>query len=193
MAPYGEIIADISRLREFIESLSELYQRTLSLIDTEHQSIQSSDLKAIGETVKAKQSLAEELKTVTDRIGDGFAKVKGYPCLASILEHRGYSHAIDLGLFLSLLADHTFGDSIEERVLRHECVKTLKVYEKYQDLQKRFQPKIEMNRYLIQKLLYHHQETFRFWQSIAAESEATYGSKGVAKPGPAQATLRVRT
>ncbi len=58
---------------------------------------------------------------------------------------------------------------------------------------KRIFPQVESNTYLIKKLLHYHRETYAFWQSVAGDSESTYGQTGKSKLLPQRSILSVRT
>ena len=100
---------------------------------------------------------------------------------------------VTLTELLDLLPMNIPSEELEKTIYQNECGKIKKSFEDYKNIRRKFQPLIEKNRYLVQRFSENHQETFRFWQSIAAESEATYSEGGEARIQATKPTLRVRT
>ena len=185
------LIPEIVKFRELIESLSKLYSEIIALVDLEHQAIRTSELDEIEVLVRNKQELGDRVIVVAEEISGSFERVKSSVCSIS---SESVNEAVDLlGLVELLERVRLAEEGMEYRVFDHERSKLRKVFDEFKTLNEKYQPKIEMNRYLIRKLLHNHQETFRFWQSIAAESESTYGSTGATKQQVSQPTLKVRT
>lgn len=181
-------VADLSRC---LENLSALYLSVINIIDKEHEQIRLSNLDEIEKLTAEKNELGSSVSEACDTLFKHFELV------------RDLSRS-SLGLSSEVENIHSLTeslDSIDEKefevydfkVLTHEVKKLKEAYQSFSKRKSEYQPKIEMNRYLIGRLLNHHQETFRFWQGIAAEAEATYGSKGVTRNQVNKSTLRVRT
>ena len=49
------------------------------------------------------------------------------------------------------------------------------------DLYRDIKPKIEKNRFIIARLLHHHQESYRFWSELKKENSSNYNSRGTRK------------
>ena len=57
-------------------------------------------------------------------------------------------------------------------------IKSLALFEKVIESFKDIKPKIEKNRYLIETLLRHHQQSYQFWNDVLKERNSQYNSQG---------------
>ena len=188
--------SDVIAIQDICGSLtriSECYGQLLELIDSEHQAISKSYLKEIESLVAEKVSIGDRIMTLGDEL------IKNYESLVSKMRTREIIPNTKLSIkdFLKFLLNKQKSLFNQKdmicSVLLHELKKLDAIYSKLEELKNVCNPKIEMNQYLVRRLLYHHQETFRFWQNIAIESAATYGSRGIANKQDSNATLVIRT
>ncbi len=188
--------ADVLAIQDLIQDLSQLcecYEQLHSLMEHEHKAIANSSLVTIEKLIDEKISLGNAIVTW----GDSFAKV--YESLLTSLRQR---HIISNSkISIKDFAEFIYNDptimnakkDLLAGVMVHEWEKLAYTYRRLETLRQTCNPKIEMNQYLIRKLLHHHRETFRFWQTIAIESASTYGAQGTAKNQPSNATIVIRT
>ena len=191
MNAIGVIIAYAVKLTETLEGICQLFDEVTDLITAEHDLIKVSDLNGIEKITREKVDLGAKVEASCNDLANVFDNLK-----ESLVDHGLLSsgETIDLGSLVNALdlveADQ---DSTEGKLLHHSKAKLVKYFGEFKEKRASYQPLIEMNQYLIKKLLEHHRETYRFWQSIATESEATYGDKGQSKGGKPQPVIQVKT
>lgn len=190
---YESDVLAVQYFNEVFLKLFRCYKKIHHLIELEHDAISRSCLASIEKITSEKLEIE---KTVTS-LGASFTNQ--FENLLRSLRQRKLVSELEISLdaltrqFLSDKAHEDKKDDFIFEVLRHEFKKLNHTYGQLKDLKKSSQTMLEMNQYLLAKLLHHHRETYRFWQNIAMESEATYGAQGTAKKQSQSASIIIRT
>ena len=92
---------------------------------------------------------------------------------------------------LDELCDELRRDGFGNEVLRHVGQGLKAKFSEFSELKEKVQPLMEMNQYLLQRMMVNHHETFRFWQELAAEAMASYTPDGVQKNDPNASIISV--
>ena len=182
-------ILNPTELQDHLSKLQLLFSELTQLVADEHQAIGESHLPKIEAITSKKIELSENIQKLSNQFAidfDGLLTSIRSQCAISEEERMS---VVDLAEY----CEGHLGDSYEDKLLKHEMKKVSDLFQELRDLKKKSNPLIEMNQYLVKKLLRHHQETFRFWQGVAAESASIYGEKGTAKQTGSHATIIVRT
>lgn len=182
------LVSDISLLKENLDDLTQLYIEVVGVLNHEHDLIKARDLEKIEILTKEKVELGQRVESACEILARSFERMK----MSAEAAFEWNVELVDISSLLERLRS-SCTDSYEDKIIEHELNKLENSYQEFKATKESFQPKIEMNRYLVKNLLEQHQETFRFWQSIAAESESTYGSKGESVNQGSKSTLQVRT
>lgn len=69
----------------------------------------------------------------------------------------------------------------KNQVLVELLSKIIRSLDQLISLYQEIKPKIEKNRFIIARLLHHHQESYRFWSELKKENSSNYNSRGAKK------------
>lgn len=187
---HSTFISLVSKFCVQIEGLSDRYREVVKLIDAEHALVNHSDLEGVESITVKKINLGNIIEKEVQQLFVLFEDIR-----KQVNQYYGPydDDPMDLSGLVSRLSSIKIDANLEGKVLKFEISKLANAFKVFRELRSKYQPKLEMNRYLLSKVLRNHQETFRFWQSVAAESEATYGEKGMTKAQHAEPILRVKT
>ena len=186
----NSLISHIAELSLLLGSLKSRYESVIDIIEEEHENVRYSRLEKLELLTLKKIELGDLIKSETQSLFTIFRKVRELMCSSC----SGQSpDPVDLSELVEQLKALEITDTLEGKVFDFEIGKLSSALLEFKNIKKKYQPKVEMNRYVINKALKNHRETFCFWQSIASESESIYGSKGVAKSKPLDPILRVKT
>ncbi|NRA67068.1 MAG: flagellar protein FlgN [Pseudobacteriovorax sp.] len=164
----------------------------LTVIEEEKKAIEASDINLV------EQALERKLEVEADSRSRSLQLTLAFQKLVEYLRSQGMIGESPLGLTElwqeEFELQNTKSENLfEEKLFFHEWKKTKEVFQRFKVAYENCQIKIEANKYLIEKLLNHHRETYRFWQGIISESQATYGAKGLPKDQVATSTLTIKT
>lgn len=189
--PLEKAIEYLSSFQKVLVELRSDYVELLKVVDAEHAAISRSDLQTIESLVQHKASTSEELENHALDIRKIASKLQGFiqdlcrmtlPC-ASIT---------DVMNMFSTIENYFSESSITRDAFLKILLSTRIIYDEFVDLRRITEPKIEMNKYLTERLLNHHQQSYLFWQEIARESTATYGDDGVQRQKVIAPLLRIK-
>ena len=173
-----------------IGEIEDSYIKLLPLLDLEHELIRTSSLDELEHLTASKDALGDIITKAYEDILRLWDRAKSLCQLHTEGQRGSISELID---HLKLLGSKQSFSSLETGVF-HKAVGNIEhIYERLKSTRKLSLPKIEMNCYLAQKLLRHHQESHRFWQELAREASATYTSEGtVARTQDATSVFRAK-
>lgn len=191
-SPYETAIELTSAIKDHVTQLSACYQDLLKMIDAEHAAISRSDLQTIEDIVEHKTAIGANIEAEVTairqlgvRTATVYEKVFQTPIIAPISITACYDL---LKSIRESIQEDTFVVQLFDRVLSNLD----NVIKSFKTLREQTEPKIEMNRYLTERLLHQHQESYRFWQSVAQESQATYDAGGSQRSSTTPPVLRVK-
>lgn len=176
----SEVSLQVTQIESYIEQLDSL------LID-ERRAVSKSDLIALESLVIKKNDVADGIQLCIETMRSIFGEL-------GKIDGKGILQ--DLSDLLDRVDELTVDDqatSVEQELLHHLRDKLKRTGSNLIKKRTDIQPRIEANRYLTEKLLKHHRETYRFWQGVLSESESTYGAHGKAKAASSSAIIRVKT
>lgn len=187
-----KLVATFSSLGEKLESVLKLMEAFSRILDKEEAAVRVSDINQIEETVKRKEEIGRLIEQDIQSIRKGIFDVCiiSSPCEKADQETCDLSQLIDATEKIdSALSDKNFAS----QVLIHLTAKVTENSRRVIRFRVELQPKVEANGYLVRRLLVHHQETYRFWQSLISEAESVYGAMGKTKAAQSQSMLEVKT
>ncbi len=191
-SPYENAIEVTSAIKDHVAELSTCYQDLLKMIDSEHAAISRSDLQTIEDIVEHKVALGTRIEEQVNAIKQAgvrtatiYEKIFSTPIIAPI----------SIGAIIDLLV--SIRESAQEDGFLFQLFDRVlgglqNNFRAFKTLREQTEPKIEMNRYLTERLLHHHQESYRFWQGVAQDSQATYDAGGTQKSSVTPPVLRVK-
>jgi flagellar biosynthesis/type III secretory pathway chaperone len=183
-------LKQLNALAEVCVQLSAAMQAFEDVVIRENSAIARSDIQELAAITDEKIAFGEQLKSKVRRLAermDEFVSFMGLKRIAGDDERQlsEFVKAVKASLIGSA-EDPTLSEALSAFESRAEELKEMR--------QKLF-PQIEVNAYLVKKLLQYHRETYAFWQSVADESESTYGDTGKTKQKSSgqRSILSVRT
>jgi hypothetical protein len=189
--PMDKAIEAAAKLKAALSSLLAAYQELLKIIDAEHAAISRSDLVVIEELVLHKDKSALAIQSAIQDI-----KVIGASLQKLVRDYFKGSEVSVQTIQEVLNAFEPIRQSQDSNIyldaLNNLLDSSKSIYHKFIELRLVTEPKIEMNRYLTEKLLHHHQLSYQFWQEIDRESSATYQDDGKQKHKVVSPLLRVK-
>jgi|GEM_PF-1862121 len=159
-----------SRLADYlkaIESIESAYVEVANQLEPEHRAIMQRDLKEIERITPIKVLAGEKFECAVS----AFKKAWRHEVMNK--DDRG---SVSLGSVLTYLKE-------QSKVFTEDSAQALmtsceRAFERLVKLREKTEPRMKMNKYLLEKMLRFHQENYRFVQEVLAESEATYGNQG---------------
>lgn len=190
-----KLIACLTTMRELLTELEFNLKSLSTVIQDEQDAIQRGQLPIIEGIVKKKVqvgNLIEQEVTLfssqVDDLGQDFNE----------LSNAGASGDVKLSGFargLILLQARMKREMSETayKIMSHLVEALTATTDRVVSLSRDLSPKIKANAYLVRKLLFHHQETYRFWQSIAQDTQSVYSAKGRSQAQSSSSIFRVKT
>lgn len=187
------LVSVLSSMKEQLDALMKSLADFDRILIAEEKAIQTSDLILIEKIVPEKLRIGSEversiqlLKSHLEQFFQGGWIMRSHSSKAAL-------DLSDLIVFLMEVDGRLDRSNLASQVLTHLSAKIKLVVNEVIQFRKKLQPKIEANSYLVRKLLVHHQETYRFWQSLVLEAESVYNSYGTTKSAKSQSILEVKT
>lgn len=169
-------LSDLSVLKDIADELSNLErcaQAFPEILTQEEEAVIQHDISYLEKVGLAKQEFLDSLKKSLERSAELFASLqqdKELPKSFSEMKNK-------LNEFVTLTSESTLHD----RGLFQLTNKIKQSLESLIALYSEIKPKIEKNRFIIARLLHHHQESYRFWSELKKENSSNYNSKGAKK------------
>jgi hypothetical protein len=173
-----------------VGAIEDGYSKLLPLLDLEHELIRTSSLAELEQLTITKNALGDAITAAYEDVLRHWDRARSLCQLGNEGQRGSIAELIDN---LKLLGTKQSFSSLESGVFDKAINNLEQAYERLKSTRKLSLPKIEMNYYLAQKLLRHHQESHRFWQELARESSSTYTAEGtVAKTQDATSVFRAK-
>jgi len=185
------IIACASQMKEALTGLVEAFSAMIPAIEKEHHCIKTGDINAIEEACADKTIIGERIEAMHVDLRECAAKIGKYYTM-ELGRPAQFLNIQDCLAALDDLHEHFGREGLASDVLAHIATRLRRLTVEFHDAAAKAHPLIEMNKYLVQALLRNYQESYRFWVDVAAETQATYSSKGVQKAQNVGSTLIVR-
>lgn len=182
----------VSKLKESVASIKDVYRRMPILIDEEHAAIRESNLErceaiaqkkvSLGSTIdgayaelkNAVRNLVEVYTTLTEKPVQSINTLsEAFPLIEDgieVLKANGQPTAV---------IDHLF-DGVKSEL------------EHFLQIKQESSSKIEVNRMVLSRLLANRQENYRFWQEVAADTMASYDAGGKQRSKQRSSTLTIK-
>ncbi|MFW7377890.1 MAG: hypothetical protein ACOH5I_03660 [Oligoflexus sp.] len=187
------LVALLSSMRDLLTLIAEGLIEFEKILDAEEYAIQKSDLKTIEKIVPEKERLGSQIAKTIQQLHQNLELSFREGLLCRRQESKSHIELTDLIEALKLIEDTMDRSDLASQVILHLSPKIQKTALEVISLRMKLQPKIEANSYLVRRLLSHHQETYRFWQSLISEAESVYSSYGKTKSLKSQSILEVKT
>jgi hypothetical protein len=155
--------------------------RLPQVIQDEHDAIKSGNINIVEQTTAEKVKLGESVEACFNLLRSAAEELKTWR--RRLLEDDTQSVVTlkDCVATLELLAERLGGEVFGVQVLRHQTQGLKQLVHDFDAQFKRVQPLVEMNKYLTERMLVNHQESYRFWVSVIEETESAYNAQGVQK------------
>jgi len=190
-AALESVVELASTMRDVVTALYEAFAQMPVMIEQEHEAIRSGKLSNVEQVMAQKVALGEvieaqhmELKRICDRLS--------LWCQMNLGSSRfqNMSQVVDAFDAIVLASPER---SLHRQVIAHLAKAIRTRLEQFSAAAKAAKPSLEVNRIVVEKAIRNHQESWRFWQNVAAESSATYNATGVPTPAGNGSILQVRT
>jgi hypothetical protein len=181
-----QVFSSIKKLKLSLQNLLLDYREFVRNIRDENIAIKKADLPELERIVSAKVLLSDKIEShvldimnfnipVPNQPSQGSTKSKN-PTLTAVLQMA--QKALENG-------------AVDERELR-KCLEVMsnceRLVQEIVELRKTAELEVKVNRDVLERMLRIQQENYRFWQSVAAESESTYDADGQ-KRGDARTSI----
>lgn len=182
--------ATLKHLKALTEACVQLSSALLAfeaVLVRENSAISRSDINELESITDEKIAFGEKVKSLVRRLSermDEFVALVGGKRISDDEERQLSEFSKFVRGQIARESDAAIDQALDEFEKQVEEVKAVR--------QKVF-PQIEVNAYLVKKLLQYHRETYAFWQAVAQEAEATYGQSGKTKSTTQRSILSVRT
>jgi rhamnogalacturonyl hydrolase YesR len=173
------IIALAADLKDSLQGLFDAHARLPEVIEVEHRAVENASLAVLEKTAAEKAALGERIEACVAtmrRASTKIAEWHGYVC-SDADAHSAATVTATIGLLRDLhrkLGAADFGAA----VLEHEINRLEQLHKAFTALHAKISSSLEVNRFVLQKLLAHHQENYRFWRKVDEECNATYSAVG---------------
>ena len=184
------VIAAGQEIRAGLSTLGACLNQLVTVVNREHDAIKRSDLIEIEMIALDKDALGERISQTSIHIQRETAKIReAFGQEFPIVDNSAPTISL-VAEWIEQLAGTQAG--LKAQLLHHLSGEIRRDLDNLVAIKVNVNPKIEMNKYLISKLLNHHRASIRFWQEINEESSATYGITGTSKTQKQSSILRVK-
>jgi len=187
------LVSLLSSVREQLDILMNGLKEFDQILTAEEKAVQTSDLILIEKIVPEKERIGNLIEKAIQFIRSQLEVFSQGGWITRANSSKVSFDLSDLIQALSEIDNQLDRSNLASQVLTHLSTKINVVATEVIQFRKKIQPKIEANSYLVRRLLLHHQETYRFWQSLVLEAEAVYSSYGTTKSAKSQSILEVKT
>jgi hypothetical protein len=177
-----ELCASVAALADQSKIMIVSYQSLPAILDLEEKAIAHQDLRAIDSIGIEKQKISDAISAAFDEMNGQFLILRKHwqATLGQGNHERDLSFKHLVTMIENLCQILTLS-SFELKFL-NETTAILKV--QLGDLDRMMadlKPKIERNKIIVQKMLKHYQESYRFWVEVADEQASNYDADGLKK------------
>ena len=191
--PIESLIAFVSDAKEGIEALKEIYSKLPALLMQEHSAIQQRDIAALEALGETKAQIAESMENLGLEVKKSVRLISQFHSNVFELDESPTEFKLsDTCHYISELIEHFERDGFATQVLKHINERLDKLIQDFLQMERENRPLIEASKYLIQKLLQHNQQMYRFWTEVAQETMSNYNDKGIKRSSGQASLLNVK-
>jgi hypothetical protein len=181
-----QVFSSVRKLELSLQNLLLDYREFVHNIRDENIAIKKANLPELERIVSAKVLLSDKIEShvldimnfnisVPNQPNENSPKIPN-PTLSAVLQ----------------MAQETLKNGAVDKQELHKCLEVMtnceRLVEKIIELRQTAELEVKVNRDVLERMLRVQQENYRFWQSVAAESESTYDAGGQ-KRGDARASI----
>jgi hypothetical protein len=185
------IIAVASQLKDQVTGLHQAYVRLPQVIEDEHAAIKAGRIAAVEQTAEAKAQLGAQIEACFGAMRKASDELKAWRARLLGGPERPVVTLRDCVAALEELAASLDGAAFGVQVLKHQTQGLKQLVAEFDGQFKRVQPLIEMNKYVTERMLANHQESYQFWISLVEETESAYNAQGVQKAQGRRSAFKV--
>jgi hypothetical protein len=181
-----QVFSSIRKLKLSLQNLLLDYREFVRNIRDENIAIKKADLPELERIVSAKVLLSDKIESHVLDIMNFNIPVPNQPSQDSTKKKNPTLTAV-----LQMAQKALENGAVDERELR-KCLEVMsnceRLVQEIVELRKTAELEVKVNRDVLERMLRIQQENYRFWQSVAAESESTYDAGGQ-KRGDARTSI----
>lgn len=186
-----QVIEVASRLTDCVNKMRDAYAEMPKVIASEHEAIEAREYGLVTDSCRMKEELGDRIEgayTSFTLTGEKFAKILGshWPDKPRPVTLSQFNEA------LTELANTLASEQFAVQVLQHVAKVFAKAVQDFFVVYMDVKPRIEANRYLVTKLMWNYQESYRFWQEVSEQVAVSYNSHGVQKAAGRNSGFRVK-
>jgi hypothetical protein len=171
----NEVHQQIIDALSWVLSLKSAFVSMIEIIEQEHDAIRVADLSGLEKIATHKTEVAQEIEMAVKAINELQALI------ADHYQTELASETIPANLtgMVAMLSHIVNARQLNgNREVERDLTTLEEAVEECIQMRMEYAPKLQQNKYLVEKMLRIHQENYRFWQRVVSESEATYNSQG---------------
>ncbi len=191
---FNDFIRPLIAITDLLVQLRSLYKSTAPLIKEEHAAIGHGDLNTIDRLAIQKNSLAADISKKTEEVGYNLQRlselIEKYTPLAREISLSTCMEA--LSTIVTQSQDGADNASLQNKIFHTIFSRFQSEITLFKNDMKDVQPLIETHYFVVQKGLRYIQNSYKFWQSLASEADATYTPRGKQKNQELSSLLRIK-
>jgi len=182
-----------SKIKEALQSLLSLYGQLPALIDQEHDAISRHDFRAMSELGERKQKASTEIEAMVSEMLLAAERLRAHytASLGGDLP-AGDSTLSQAVAVLDALRGRLEPNDLGGQVVAHILKGIRQLFEQFQIAKSSTQGQMLLNQRVLQRMLQNYQESYRFWQELAVECQASYDASGAQKGSRVNFTLNIK-
>lgn len=185
-----DIIAILTEIKDGLSGLYSFLNQLGEVLNSESEAVRAFDLNAIELAISKKSNIHVMMKSYVDVLEP---RVKAF---SQAIGSENGQEKLNLSVFVERLKNWYAGpieSAFADKVLEHLVQICIQKSNEIITLYKSRKVDIESNVYLVRKSLHQQQDTYRFWQAVAHDSEAVYSSEGKTQKSVSQSLFQVKT
>lgn len=185
-----EIIAILTDIKDGLSDLLTSLDTLGEVLNYESEAVRVFDLNSIELAIAKKSNIHASMRSSIDALEPN---VKAF---SDAIGFKINQDKLNLSLFMQHLKKWYLEpreNGLMNKVLDHLVQTCLQISNEIISLYQSRKVDIESNVYLVRKSLVQQQDTYRFWQAVAHDSEAVYSSAGKTQKGVSQSLFQVKT
>ncbi|MBM4251491.1 MAG: hypothetical protein FJ146_05935 [Deltaproteobacteria bacterium] len=186
-----QVIEVASRLTDCVNKMRDAYAEMPKVIASEHEAIEAREYGLVTDACRVKEELGDRIEgayTNFTLTGEKLAKILSahWPEKPRPVTLSQFNDA------LTELANSLSSEQFAVQVLQHVAKVFTKAVQDFFAVYMDVKPQIEANRYLVTKLMWNYQESYRFWQEVSEQVAVSYNAHGVQKAAGRNSGFRVK-
>jgi hypothetical protein len=173
-----DLIAAIARVKELATRLMSAYGALPPFLEQEQALIAAGKLGAVDTIVEGKERLGAEIEASFQGLTEVCAEITRLNAAAGLAQGAPTTLTEAVEALAALVAPLGGEQTLAAEVARRQITSTRQVVADFLDLHRRVKPRIEANRYLLDRLLDNLRLSYRFWQSMTEQVAVPYNAQG---------------